>query len=113
MPNTCCRKCGKPIDFIKTASGKYMPVEPSIVHVYNNPDGNMTVITKTGKVIRAISAHSTDSLAMVAYIPHWQRCAGAEEVRKEQKAATVKREQTPAWKTPERPEPVDEQIKLF
>ena len=55
-----CNKCGKTIHFIKTTHGKQMPCEMGIV----------TVITPTGKLEQG-------------YIPHWDKCPGADEVRKE------------------------------
>ena len=97
MGRTFCRKCGKPIDFIKTANGKFMPVEPNIVRVYESPDGSMTVLKKNGKTVKAIPAHATDPMSIAAYVPHWTRCTGAEEIKKEQKAEAERwKPKTPA-----------------
>ena len=54
-----CQKCGENIHFITTRAGKLMPCELNIV----------TIITPDGVVQQG-------------YIPHWDKCPGADEVRK-------------------------------
>ena len=55
-----CKKCGEPIHFVPTPQGKLMPCELNIV----------TIITTNGRIEQG-------------YIPHWDKCPGADEVRKE------------------------------
>ena len=54
-----CKLCGDPIHFIKTTAGNQMPCEPRII----------TIITESEKIREG-------------YIPHWDKCPGADEVRK-------------------------------
>jgi hypothetical protein len=57
-----CRGCGVYIEWVKTKSGKNMPVDPELV----------TIITKEGEVVRG-------------YIPHWSTCPEANKFRKKGK----------------------------
>lgn len=70
-----CKYCGAPIDWIRTAAGRYMPVEYRPVLVM--PDrGTETFITDEGEIIhgeRALpSAVGGGNIA--AFIPHWTYC---------------------------------------
>ena len=55
-----CKKCGESIHFVPTTQGKLMPCEVNII----------TIITIEGELKQG-------------YIPHWDKCPGADEVRKE------------------------------
>lgn len=56
---SACRGCGLYIKWIKTAKGKDMPVDPTLV----------TLMTEKGKVVRG-------------YVPHWATCSKAGDFRK-------------------------------
>jgi hypothetical protein len=53
-----CRGCGVYIEWIKTAQGKWMPVEPKPI----------TIVTKSGYTYSG-------------YIPHWAVCPKADEFK--------------------------------
>ena len=54
-----CKKCGIYIEFIKTARGKFMPVDPKLI----------TVVDQQGNTHKG-------------YIPHWATCPNADDFRK-------------------------------
>lgn len=53
-----CRGCGQAITWIKTVSGKSMPVNPAIV----------TIVTGRGEIVRG-------------HIAHWATCPKADQFR--------------------------------
>ena len=73
-----CRGCGARIEWIKTRSGKMMPVDPEPVFVTEG--GTMKFVTDEGDVISGqVTEETTDT---VAYVPHWATCPEANSFRR-------------------------------
>ena len=64
-----CKTCGAEIKWIRTKSGKNMPVDAEKVKFV--PGGKNIVVTENGETVRAkISEYGTET----GYIPHWATC---------------------------------------
>lgn len=83
MADAKCRKCGKPINFIQTRSGKYMPVDPTGLYCTRDERGPITVITRYGEMVRVSEGFKGEAGTPVGYIPHWTNCKGAAEIKRE------------------------------
>lgn len=73
---SCCKFCGAQIDWIRTAQGKYMPVEFRPVLVM--PDrGDEVFITDEGEIVRGKRALpcAVGGGNIAAYVPHWAFCS--------------------------------------
>ena len=97
---TTCRGCGKPIAFIKTISGKSIPVDPeTIMYVpemdydkFVTLDGNV----ERGKATKDISQMEKDNyefIKHVGYRSHFATCPAADSFRKKNKSERVKSEE--------------------
>lgn len=77
-----CRGCGCEIEWIRTAAGKNMPVDPEPVFVIVG-DGRDCFVTDDGKIItgRAACPEEEDCNLPVAFVPHWKSCPAAENFR--------------------------------
>ena len=78
-----CRGCGAPLEWIKTAAGKSMPVDPEPVFVVEG-DGPDSFITDEGEVIRGRAARPEEENngLPVAFVPHWKTCPAADRFRR-------------------------------
>src|SRR5690606_41030993 len=52
LRTTPCRACGRPIAFIRTPRGRYLPVDPDPVLTVRRGPGQVTIVTPRGEVIR-------------------------------------------------------------
>ena len=71
-----CKFCGAQIDWIRTAAGKYMPVEYRPVMVM--PDrGTEIFIADEGETIKGTRTlpGAVGGGNIAAYVPHWTRCS--------------------------------------
>ena len=78
-----CKGCGAPLEWIRTAEGRYMPVDPKPVFVIEGP-GPDSFITDEGEVItgrRALPEEERRELK-VAFVPHWKTCTAADSFRR-------------------------------
>lgn len=78
-----CRGCGAPIEWITTAAGRSMPVDPELVFIIEGA-GPDRFVTDEGEVVtgrRALPAEERPSLA-VAFVPHWKTCPNAADFRR-------------------------------
>ncbi len=78
-----CRGCGAPLDWIRTAEGRSMPVDPEPVFVIEG-EGKDRFITDEGEVItgrRALPAEERREFP-VAFVPHWKTCPSADSFRR-------------------------------
>lgn len=74
MAETTCRRCGLPIQFIRTPSGSSMPAGVK----------RQSVVTEDGRVVQG-------------FTPHWAECPSAKYFRKPKKAGeTVTRKEAQA-----------------
>lgn len=73
-----CKNCGKQIIWIRTKSGKNMPVNPEIIN-YRKPlkeeKATDKVVTTKGEVVAAIKVHYNPQLSDgYGYISHFATC---------------------------------------
>lgn len=102
-----CRKCGKPIKFIRTTNGKWLPVNPAAVYysLLGNKDrvvtfangfsfvgaGNYSLLGNKDLVVtadgRIVACTIVDAVTgCVGFIPHWATCEYANDFRREKKS---------------------------
>lgn len=78
-PFGTCKYCGRQVMWIRTKSGKNMPVNPEIVS-YRRPKmgekASEKIVTQEGEVICADRAESSIQAEGVGYISHFATCAG-------------------------------------
>ncbi len=74
-----CKACGEPIEWIRTPSGRSMPVDAESFGLHRLCHG-MTVVTEAGTVLCGTRyARGT----MQGYIPHWATCPQADQFRRQ------------------------------
>lgn len=76
-----CKGCGAEIDWIKTHTGKNMPVNPTPVFVAVD-DGDDVFVTDEGDVIHGRAMLTDDGSAEVAFVSHWATCPVAGQFRR-------------------------------
>lgn len=81
-----CRGCGAPIDWIRTTSGRNMPVNPEPVFVIEG-GGRDSFVTDEGEVITGRIARPEEERRdlPVAFVPHWGTCPNAGDFRRKRR----------------------------
>lgn len=79
-----CRKCGKPIKFIRTTNGKWLPVNPEAVY-YSLLGNKDRVVTCDGRIVACSIVDMTTDC--IGFIPHRATCKYANDFRREKKSA--------------------------
>lgn len=83
MNKTKCRGCGKPIIFIKSTAGKYIPCNPTPVYYKRNENGPDKIVTEYGVVVSCeVTGDDCFAGTEVGYRPHWATCPAADTFRK-------------------------------
>ena len=77
-----CRACGAPISWIKTRSGRVMPVNAMGERYKPEPEGKALFVTKDGRVERGTRYPDRNLNVCIGYISHFATCPKAEEMRK-------------------------------
>lgn len=109
-----CRKCGKRIDFIRMRTGKYMPVEVATVYGLPEEHGRYTIITNSGETVRVSEGQKGVPGVIAGHIPHWAKCKGAAEIKREQGRANGGAANSGADASKvKRPEPQPKQLSFF
>ena len=78
-----CRGCGAPIEWITTAAGRSMPVDPEPVFIIEGA-GSDRFVTDEGEVVagrRALPEEEGPACA-VGFVPHWKTCPAADRFRR-------------------------------
>ena len=82
---TTCRGCGKPIAFIKSVSGKSIPVDPEPIYFIPEDEKHKFVLMD-GTVKRGSPVESDETggtkIAEIGYRSHWSTCPAAEDFRR-------------------------------
>lgn len=76
-----CRSCGAEIIWIKTFSGKRMPVDAEKIPFYAG-EGEELFVTAGGAVVHGTRAGAEDEHTYTGYISHFATCPDAERFRK-------------------------------
>lgn len=77
--------CGSEIRWIKTESGKNMPVDPEPVAIKPTQTGNVIVVTDSGKVKKGIKVDISEvaqGTAIVGHKSHFATCPFADKHRR-------------------------------
>lgn len=77
-----CRKCGKPIIWIRMGSGKSMPCDPDPVPYWEKPKAPGKVITPNGMTISCELEGDLQTATGVGFIPHWSTCPHYKDFKK-------------------------------
>ncbi|MCD8050059.1 MAG: hypothetical protein LUE89_00060 [Clostridiales bacterium] len=83
-----CKSCGMSIAWVKTRSGKWMPVETVKVPVLPGK-GKETFITDDGDIITGerYREFKKNPDTVAGNVPHWANCPGADRHRRRGKDA--------------------------
>ena len=83
-----CKGCWREIDWIRTAAGKPMPVDPDPVFVIEG-DGKDLFYTEEGEQLRGRAARSDEVTTQEAkletplgFVTHWKTCPNAADFRR-------------------------------
>ncbi len=83
-----CKGCGRQIDWIRTAAGKLMPIDPEPVFVIEG-DGKDLFFTDEGGTLKGREARPDEVAtreakleAAVGFVPHWKTCPIAADFRR-------------------------------
>ena len=76
-----CRGCGAEILWIKTFSGKRMPVDAEKIPFYAG-EGEELFVTAGGAVVHGTRAEAKDEHTYSGYISHFATCPAAQNFRK-------------------------------
>ena len=87
MNTTPCRKCGKPIGFIKLKKGTTMPVDPEEEYYIAESGGPNAYVTQAGEVKHGyVSPHpDVDKFCEIGYVSHFATCPYAGNFRSRDK----------------------------
>ncbi|MBQ3322354.1 MAG: hypothetical protein IJH05_05885 [Firmicutes bacterium] len=77
-----CKSCGADILWIRTRSGKLMPVNRKRCFFMKSKSGNETFVTEGGDVLRGTRTAQKTLPAMVGYTSHFATCPNAASHRK-------------------------------
>ena len=88
--DTFCRDCGKPIIFIRTEAGRFMPCDAEPVDFWPAEAGGVLVYQRDGTAVKAKLSGHPQTRAGLAYKPHWASCT------RKSKRAAPERKPTPA-----------------
>lgn len=83
-----CKGCGREIDWIRTAAGKSMPIDPEPVFVIEG-DGKDLFFTDEGETLKGRAARPDEVTTKEAkletplgFVPHWKTCPNAADFRR-------------------------------
>ena len=80
-----CRSCGAEIIWIKTFSGKKMPVDAAIVNFFPDPEGKELFVMENGAVVHGIKALPGEVHYYPGHISHFATCPNADQHRRRRK----------------------------
>ena len=82
MNTSRCRACGKPIIYMKTRLGKFMPCDLPLVPYWISEDGSKRVLTHSGELVRCELTGNHDDITGHGRTPHWGSCKNPDRFRK-------------------------------
>ncbi len=69
-----CKLCGKEITWIKTKSGKNMPVDPKRVPYWDGEYNRCRIVTSYGDVVACELTGKSSETKGFGFVPHWTSC---------------------------------------
>lgn len=82
-----CKACGKPLVWIQTPKGKWIPCDEGLVPYKQDSDGTDVVVSQDGEAIRCRLKFEGLPTGM-ARVPHWATCTSPDRFRKRKEAQT-------------------------
>ena len=76
-----CKSCGAEIIWIRTKSGKSMPVNPEKYIVCERSDGTGTFVMPDGRVVKGYPCYGHEN-AQYGYVSHFATCPYAAKHRR-------------------------------
>lgn len=80
-----CKSCGAKIRFIKTKTGKWMPVNADPISYKSDSDGKDKIVTPEGEVVTCKSRVRLEEATGVGYISHFATCPNSAMHRRNKK----------------------------
>jgi len=78
-----CKSCGAEIVWVRTETGRAMPLDPGEVALIESSQGSVLAVTASGKVIRGdIVGNSCEDGYILARISHFATCPQADQHRR-------------------------------
>ena len=78
-----CRSCGAEIKWIRTFSGKNMPVNAEMIHFFpKSGEKTELFVTEDGAVVHGVRAEEDQKFTHIGYISHFATCPNADQHRK-------------------------------
>ena len=74
-----CKSCGASILWLVTENGKRMPVNAKPVPYREKSDGNLTLLTPNGRVVKGVLDVTAETKGLIS---HFATCPQAKEWRK-------------------------------
>jgi hypothetical protein len=90
MNTTTCRACGAQIGFIKTVSGKSMPVDADSLRFQPDPNGKELFVLADGTTERGSTENADGPDTMIGFISHFATCTNPDFFRKPRKSTRKK-----------------------
>ena len=79
-----CRACGKPLFWVQTKNGKYLPCDEGLTGYRKDQKGHDVLIGQDGSTIRCRLQFEGEPDGY-ARIPHWATCSSPDKFRKDRK----------------------------
>ena len=76
-----CRGCGRPIIWVQTPQGKWMPCDEGLVPYRQDSSGTDRVVTQNGEIISCRLEFEGKPTAL-ARLPHWATCPERDRFKK-------------------------------
>lgn len=77
-----CRSCGAPVKWVSTATGKKMPVNEGLIFVLPDTEGDTTIVSRDGMVVKGRLVMAGTDGAVQGNISHFATCPQAGEWRR-------------------------------
>ncbi len=77
-----CRGCGAPVLWLKTESGKSMPVDPEKVMYWKVRGGKKRIVTPNGETVACELSGDLQDATGMGYVPHWSTCPKWKDFKK-------------------------------
>lgn len=80
-----CKGCGAEIDFIRTPTGKLMPVDMELVPFWQKDGAPGKIVKRNGLLVSAVftEEEAPDGVSMsIGRIPHWATCPVADRFKR-------------------------------
>lgn len=77
-----CKGCGQEIIWVKAKSGKSIPCNPDLIAYIEDPDGDLSIVTHDGRVIKAREYDGITACDDFGRISHFATCPQADRFRR-------------------------------